>query len=159
MSLSHVVLTLAATFLAFVLEHLPMPELLSWLEPNWVSLLVMVLVIFQPRIFGLWLAWPLGLMLDTEQGAPFGLNVCVLLVQIFALQLMHRRVVLFHFVQQMAVVFLLIALGQVVYYWAMVLMTGDGKPVLLWQPALVSAALWPWVYGLTHLLLIRMRSQ
>lgn len=159
MTVRHTLLVLAAMFTAFMLEHLPMPELLSWLQPSWVSLLTMVLVLHQPRIFGLWLAWPLGLLLDTEQAVPLGLHVSIFLVQIYLLQLTYRRVVLFHFIQQMAVVFLLVALGQVIHYWALLLMTGAAQPVLLWQPALVSAALWPWVYGLAHLLLIRMRSQ
>ncbi|GGY58167.1 rod shape-determining protein MreD [Bacterioplanes sanyensis] len=158
MSLRFVFLVLAALFTAFTLEHLPMPELLDWLQPRWVNLLVMILVLHQPRIFGLWLAWPLGLLLDIEHGVPLGLNVSILLIQVFILQLTHRRLVLFHFIQQMLLVFLLVALGQVIHYWALMLMTGASNPVLLWQPALVSALLWPWVYGLAHLLVTRMRT-
>ena len=56
MKLEAVVYILMMLFLAFMLEHLPMPELISWFQPAWVMLIVTVMVLFAPSAFGLWLS-------------------------------------------------------------------------------------------------------
>ena len=63
-------------FLGFVLERLPLPDLfIDWFTPTWVWLVVTVLVLRAPEYFGLWLAIPIGLLLDIEKFEAFGLNV------------------------------------------------------------------------------------
>ena len=72
MQIRAVILTLLLVFAGFVLEHLPMPDLLSWLQPLWLLLLISILVLHAPHQFGLWLAIPLGLMLDVENHQLLG---------------------------------------------------------------------------------------
>ncbi|UTW48096.1 rod shape-determining protein MreD [Bacterioplanoides sp. SCSIO 12839] len=135
-------------FLAFVLERLPMPEILSWLQPAWVILAVTILVLRAPTLFGLWLAIPLGLMLDAERGSYLGLHILIIALHIYLLQVLYKRIVMFNFIQQMAVVFLLVVLQQMLTYWVLSVLTNSTRPVDLWLPALTSAMMWPWVYAL-----------
>lgn len=135
-------------FLAFVLERLPMPDILDWLQPSWVILAVTILVLRAPTLFGLWLSIPLGLMLDAERGSFLGLHVLIIALHIYLLQVLYKRIVMFNFIQQMAVVFLLVVLQQMLTYWVLSVLTNSTRPVDLWLPALTSALMWPWVYAL-----------
>ncbi|WP_419812147.1 rod shape-determining protein MreD [Bacterioplanoides sp.] len=135
-------------FLAFVLERLPMPDILDWLQPSWVILAVTILVLRAPTLFGLWLSIPLGLMLDAERGSFLGLHILIIALHIYLLQVLYKRIVMFNFIQQMAVVFLLVVLQQMLTYWVLSVLTNSTRPVDLWLPALTSALMWPWVYAL-----------
>ena len=138
-------------FLAFVLERMPMPDILSWLQPAWVMLAVTILVLRAPQWFGLWLALPLGLMLDAEHGSYLGLHVLTLVIHIYLLQVLYKRISIFNFVQQMALIFLLVALQQMLMYWALSVLTDSQRPIEIWGPALTSALMWPWVYALVSI--------
>lgn len=151
-----ILLTLSSVFLAFVLEHLPMPDLLSWLQPPWMLLLITILVLHAPNTFGLWMAVPLGLMLDVENHHLLGLNVLLLGVHIVVLQLLFRRLVMFHFLQLTAVVALLVVLHQVLHFWAIALVSENRVPVPIWQPALVTVLVWPWMYAVTYMAMKRL---
>jgi rod shape-determining protein MreD len=73
-------------FLGFVLEHLPLPDLLSWFQPLWILVIITLLVFQSPQTFGLWLAISSGLMMDAEQGALLGTHVFTLSIHIFLVQ-------------------------------------------------------------------------
>ncbi len=153
-------LVIATTlFFAFVLEHLPMPDILSWLQPAWLVLAVTILVLRVPNLFGLWLAIPLGLMLDAEKGSFLGLHMLTLTVHIYLLQRLYKRVSIFNFAQQMAVVFLLVTLQQVLSFWALSALTDETRPVDIWTPAFTSALMWPWVYALVSIAMRKTRQQ
>ncbi len=146
-----VFLTVAsATFIAFVFEHLPLPEMLFWFQPNWVLLLVTLLVLQAPKQFGFWLALPLGLMLDVERATLLGLHVALLVIHIALLQALYRRLMRYHTIQQAGIVFLLVVLHQMMGYWLTWLVQGYAVPVVIWTPALVSAFLWLWLSGLSY---------
>lgn len=144
-------------FIAFVLEHLPLPVVVDWFQPAWVMLCITALVLFAPNVFGLWLAIPLGLMMDVEQGTLFGLHVVMVTVHILMLQILYRRMFLFNVLQQAIVIMLLIAMQQLIHYWGLLIINGDSRPVLLWMPAFMSAILWPWVYTVGYKSLRRMQ--
>lgn len=156
MKIRALILIASGLFLAFMLEHLPMPDLLLWLQPAWVLMVVTLLVMSAPQSAGLWIALPLGLMLDAEQNTLLGTHVLTLTIHIYLLQLLYRRMVLFNFVQQTGVVFLLVVVQQLLVYWAGALVSETMGPVPLWGPALTSALVWPWMYGLTHIIMVRL---
>jgi len=150
MNIRAVILALVAIFVAFVLEHLPMPEILIWLQPSWVLLVVTLLMLNAPGTVGLWLALPVGLMLDVEHNTLMGTHILTLVVHIFILQLLYRRLVMFNFLQQTGVIFLLVGVQQLLIYWSTALVSDQVHPVSLWAPTLTSALLWPWVYAIGH---------
>lgn len=146
MTLQSAVYILIMLFLAFVLEHIPVPDMLSWFTPSWVMLVITAMVMFAPAAFGLWIAVPLGLMLDVEHGSLLGLHVLLVGLHVFLLQLLYRRMYLFNVLQQAAVLFLMIMAEQILHYWAVAVMQEGAPPVSLLAPALTTAFLWPWIY-------------
>lgn len=148
MNIAVILVVATAAFIAFTLEHLPLPEILFWFQPNWVLLLVTLLVLQAPKRFGFWVAVPLGLMLDVEQATLLGLHVALLAIHIALLQALHRRLTRYHTIQQAGVVFLLVVLHQMLSYWLTWFVQGYSVPVVIWTPALVSAFLWLWLSGL-----------
>ena len=150
------IISLAAIFLAFALEHLPMPSLLSWLQPLWLLLVLTVLILHAPQYFGLWLAIPLGLMMDVENNQLFGVHVLTFGVHIVLLQLLYRRLQTFHFLQLTLPVAVMVILHQVVLYVAIAMVSENRTPVSIWQPALTSALVWPWLYAIVHISIRRL---
>jgi len=132
--------------------------MIDWFQPAWVMLVVTAAVLAAPSVFGLWLALPLGLMLDVEKGTLLGLHVLLVALHIYLLQLLYRRMYLFNVLQQGAVLFLMILAEQIIHYWALAVLREDVTPVMLFAPALTTAALWPWVYVLGYRSLRRMES-
>ena len=156
MDIRAVILALVTLFLAFVMEHMPMPDILLWLQPSWVLLVVTLLVLNAPSTFGIWLALPLGLMLDVEHDTLIGTHILTMAVHIFVLQVLYRRMMMFNFLQQTGVVFLLIGVQQLLIYWSSAVVSDQVTPVTLWTPALTSALLWPWVYALGLFVKVRL---
>lgn len=156
MAIRATIITLATLFMAFALEHLPMPSLLSWLQPLWLLLVITVLVLHAPQYFGLWLAIPLGLMMDVENNQLLGVHVITFGVHIVLLQLLYRRLHTFHFLQLTLPVALMVILHQVILYLAIALVSENRTPVSIWQPALTSVLVWPWLYTIVHMSIRRL---
>ena len=146
MNLKTTLYSLLLIFMAFTLEHLPLPAVVEWFQPAWVMLAVITLVFFAPHIFGYWLSIPVGLLLDVEHGTLLGLHTILVAVLIFMVQLFYRRMYMFNVVQQALVLFLLIVVTEILSYWSMSIISSDVRPVMIWTPALTSAFMWPWVY-------------
>lgn len=156
MNLQSLILGASFLFIGFALEHLPMPELMVWFQPLWVLLVITVLVINAPGLFGLWLSVPAGLMMDAEMGTLLGTHVFTFAVHIFLVQLMLRRFAIFNMVQQSAVIWLLALGHQVLRHWSNQLIVEWPHPVQLGIPPLISALVWPWLYFLGQLLMRRL---
>ncbi|MDF1763740.1 MAG: rod shape-determining protein MreD [Oleibacter sp.] len=144
-------------FGAFALEHAPMPEMISWLQPAWVMLVVTIMVLLAPQVFGLWLAFPIGLLMDVEQGTLIGVHVLLVAIHIVILQLLYRRIYLFNVLQQSLVIFLMIMAERIVQYWTTAMVDSQAMPVPMLWPALISAVIWPWIYALLYRPLRRMQ--
>ena len=63
---------------------------------------------------------------------------------------------MFNFLQQTGVIFLLVGVQQLLVYWSVALVSEQVTPVSLWTPALTSALVWPWVYALGHAARVRL---
>lgn len=158
MTLQQFVLGACAFFVAFVFEHLPMPDLLSWLQPQWALLAVTLLVLNAPKVYGLWLAVPAGLMMDAEAGSLLGLHVITFSIHIFLVQVFIRRLDGFNLVQQMLMVLILALAHQLALFWVSQMMQAYPKPIDIWGPALTSMLVWPWVYAITQLTIRKLLS-
>jgi rod shape-determining protein MreD len=139
-------------FLGFVLERLPLPGLIDWFTPAWAWLVVTVLVLRAPEYFGLWLAIPIGLLLDIEKFEPFGLNVLLLGLHIVFLQFLYRRIALLNnFVLLTVLVGGLVLARQVLSLVLLNTVSSTPVQVAILQPSLVSMLVWPWIYALVYL--------
>lgn len=141
------ILALPLLFIGFMLEALPLSDTFSWFTPAWLLLFVSVLVLLAPHSFGLWMAVPLGLLLDVQQDYPLGLNVLTLAVHIVILQYSYRKIA-----QLPSVVALILVIGglvllrQVLTYLLLNIISVNPISVAIWTPSLVSMLVWPWLY-------------
>lgn len=142
-----IILTLLLFAFGFLLEHLPMPSLLSWFHPPWMLLIVTLLVLHAPHWFGVWLALPIGLLLDVEHHQLLGLNVLTLTIHISLLRAFYYRMQHFNNVLLTVIVIVLVIIHQLVGSMALWVMdTNTYLPV--WQPALGTALVWLWLRAL-----------
>ncbi|MFT6113362.1 MAG: rod shape-determining protein MreD [Oleispira sp.] len=130
----------------FILQYFPLADFMDWFVPEWVLMIFIFWQLQAPKLITFWWVWPIGLLLDVQQGIQLGSSVVGFAIVLYVLQLMYQRLRVFNVAQQAGVIFLLLCCYQLVVYWAMVA-TGDmHKPLALWLPALVSALVWPWLY-------------
>jgi rod shape-determining protein MreD len=137
------VITLCA---GFILQYFPLVDFMNWFVPEWVLMIFIFWQLQAPKLINFWWVWPIGLLLDVQQGIQLGGSVVGFTIVLYVLQLMYQRLRIFNVAQQAGVIFLLLCCYKLVVYWAMIA-TGDmHKPLSLWLPALVSALVWPWLY-------------
>ena len=144
-----ILLTFAA---AFCLTVLPMPLELRWVRPELVTLVLIYWVIALPHRVGIVASFLVGLLLDVAEGTTLGQNALSLSVVAYLSLLLYQRLRQFNMVQQVAVVFVMVGINQLVSQWVQNL-TGIGavSPRFL-VPALLSALLWPAVMSLLRFL-------
>jgi rod shape-determining protein MreD len=131
---------------ALWLSIIPMPEWALWLRPAWVAMVVLYWVLALPNRVGVAAAWVSGLLLDIVAGAPLGQNALALAVLAYITLLLYQRLRMFSRWQQAGVIFVLIGMNQMLGHWVQNL-TGTASPNLLFLlPALISAALWPFIF-------------
>jgi len=61
---------------------------------------------------------------------------------------MQRRFQIFNLIQQTVFIFIMIMAAQLTIYLLTLVITERQFDVVVWQPALVSALLWPWISSL-----------
>jgi rod shape-determining protein MreD len=132
--------------LSFILQHFPLADFMQWFVPEWVLLVFIFWQLQTPNVINFWWVWPIGLLLDVQQGNLLGSAVLGFAVVLYVLQLMYQRLRVFNVAQQAVVIFLLLCCYQMVIYWATLAADDVHKPLSLWMPALVSALVWPWLY-------------
>jgi len=138
---------LVLTFcMGFILQYFPLVDFMAWFVPEWVLLIFIFWQLQAPKLINFWWVWPLGLLLDVQQGILLGGSVVGFAAILYALQLMYQRLRVFNVAQQAGVIFLLVSCYQLVIYWATMSTDDMHKPLSLWLPALVSALVWPWLY-------------
>lgn len=127
-----------------LLSVMPMPEFMQIGRPLWIALLLTYWALYLPHRVGMLTAWILGLATDVLFGTLLGQNALVLILVVFLVQTLHRRLRMFPLWQQSLVLLVVFGLAQLVQLWLGAL-TGNRTPTLmLVLPALVSALLWPW---------------
>lgn len=137
------IVTLAASF---VLQSFPLADFMSWFVPEWVLLIFIFWQLQLPGLVNFWWVWPIGLLLDSQQGTPLGTSVLGFTVVLYVMQSMYQRLKIFNVAQQTFVVFLLVCSYQLITYWGMLMMSDIQKPLFVWGPAFVSVLVWPWIY-------------
>jgi len=131
---------------ALMLEALPLPGNLIWFRPEWVLLVILYWVIALPFRIGVGVAWVLGIMVDLLQGGVLGHHSLSYIIITFICAVFHQRLRMYHTWQQGFFVGILVGLSQLMdflidYY------SGNAKPTfMIFIPALVTGALWPWSF-------------
>lgn len=146
-------------FFAFYMAAVPLPGQFEIARPDWVGMLIIYWALIIPERFGILISFAIGLLYDTLVGTTLGVYGLVFSFLAYLILLFHDRIRLYPLGQQALVVFLILGithiLGQWVKGWLSISISGE---LHIW-PALSSAIMWPWVYGLISALKIKFRVQ
>ncbi len=151
---------IAATFfVAFYLAAIPLPGRFELVRPDWVGLLIVFWVLILPQRFGVLVSFFIGILYDILMGTTLGLYGLVFAFLAYLVLLLHARLRMYPLGQQALAIFLILGVTHVLSLWLKGwLMSAASGQIHIW-PALASALVWPWVYGLVRSFQIRMRVQ
>jgi rod shape-determining protein MreD len=138
--------------IALLLSVAPMPSFMGTARPLWLALFVTYWALALPHRVGMTSAWLLGLAGDVLAGSLLGLHALTLTVITFLVLSLHQRLRMFPLWQQSLVLLVIFGLAQLIDLWLNAL-SGIRPPasmsiISFILPALISALLWPWVFGI-----------
>jgi rod shape-determining protein MreD len=128
---------------ALVLNMLPWRSITG--IPDWVALVLVFWCVHEPRRVGIGLAWLLGIVMDSANGALFGQHALAYSALAFASIALSRRMLWFALWPQSLHVLVLLSATQLLML-VVRLATGAAFPgVLYFAGSVIAAALWPLV--------------
>jgi rod shape-determining protein MreD len=143
----HILLPVKVTFIATSVVAALAFNLLPWQDTRGVpDLLALVLVfwcVHQPRKMGIGIAWLLGLVMDSANGALFGQHALAYAALAYTAQGLHRRILSFPPWPQALHVLVLLLASQLIMLAVRLLAGGTFPGASYFFGSLVSAALWP----------------
>jgi rod shape-determining protein MreD len=127
---------------------IPLPRVLAPLRPDFVALVVLWLCLLSPRPTGLVVAFVAGLAVDAVKGLVLGQHALVFIVMAYIALKLRLQIRAFPLLQQSAVVFALLALGEFLVFWIDGVTGHAVTEWTRWLGVLVGAACWPLLAGL-----------
>ncbi len=131
---------------ALALTVFPLPEWLSVVRPEWVTLVLIYWCMALPNRIGVGIAWIIGLLLDVLRIGLLGENALALCIIAYITLKLYQRLRVFPLWQQALSVFVLVSLSQMLHLWIKGI---TGQPIDLltyWLPSLSSMIAWPIVF-------------
>ena len=129
-----------------ILMILPLPDPVQIYRPHWVALILIYWNMALPRRVGPWIAFFIGIVVDTSQGTLIGQHALALVIIIYINQNFHQRIRVMSLVQQAIYVFGLLVISQVIIVWVEGIM-GRPPPLLAFFGApFIGMLIWPWVF-------------
>lgn len=160
---SDIALIAATLFAALVLSvvRLPLgtPEVLGWLRPGWVVLVLLFWVITVPQWVGILTCWCMGLLVDVLHGAPLGINAIAFAVMAYAARNLYERFRMFSLPQQATVALVVVLLTDLLGFWAQAVTRDVAWNWWILLPALVSGLAWPALYVVLVWLSVRFKTE
>lgn len=130
---------------ALILSILPMPELISFVRPPWVLLLVLYIEYFLPGNFRLISLLIAGLFLDVLLSTVLGEHSFALLLVTWLASSKSRRFQFFSMMQQICLIGFFCLLYQVVISLIDALLGYNYSMLMPIASALTGMFLWPWI--------------
>ncbi|MDQ8036742.1 MAG: rod shape-determining protein MreD [Pedobacter sp.] len=130
---------------ALVLVALPLPQVLSYWRPEFVTMVLVFWILNAPNLVGVWTGFFVGLLLDVLFKTPFGVHAMTLASVAWFTRLSWRRVAVFSVLQTSGLVLALVLAGLIIKRVLLGLVALPPDSLLYWLPALTSALLWPTV--------------
>ncbi|MHB1675958.1 MAG: rod shape-determining protein MreD [Sulfuriferula sp.] len=140
----------ASLFIAFLLDLSPWPVEYLWLRPDFLLLVTLYWVIYQPNHLGIGTAWLLGLLLDLSDGGWLGQHALAYAVTVFVLLLVQRRMFNFPPWQQALPILVLLLIEQLICI-LVATFVGDTHYALAFFAAIITGtACWIPLWLLLH---------
>jgi rod shape-determining protein MreD len=137
---------IAASYLtALILTVWPLPKWAEAFRPAWVPLITIYWCLWLPERVGVIIAFLAGLLVDALSGTLLGEHALALVLVAWVALWMHLQVRVFPWWQQCVVILGILAMHSLVLFWVDGMLGYTVGAAMRWIPALVSAALWPWI--------------
>ncbi len=107
----------ATLMVAFLLDHLPLPEWLARINPDWLALVLIYWCLALPQRVGIGTGWVLGLLVDAAHGTLLGQHALVYAVLAFLALKSHHQVRAFPVWQQAVSVVSFLLVGRLLLFW------------------------------------------
>jgi rod shape-determining protein MreD len=146
-------------FLAYLLAAVPLPQMVALARPDWVGLFLIFWVLVLPERVGITVGFSVGLLQDVVLGTYLGVFALSYSCVVYLVLLLHQRLRMYPILQQALVVFLIIAVCQLLVQWCRDFLGSGITGEMHLLPSLVSAFMWPWVYVILRSLQMRFRVQ
>lgn len=144
--------------LAFLLQLMPLPELLLPLKPYWIGLVLIYWAIETPEHVGVGFAFLLGLAGDVLTGELLGAQALRLLVLVFIVLRFRARLRFFPIWQQALAVLALLLNDRVVMLMVRGFSGEPMPPATFWLAPVIGMLAWPIVFLLFDDLRMRLRA-
>lgn len=132
----------ASLFIAFLLNISPWAVASLWLRPDFLLLVTLYWVIYQPGSFGIGTAWLLGLLVDVADGGRLGQQALGYAVTVFVLLLLQRRMFNFPPWQQALPIAGLLLIHQLVTILVATFVGDTRYPLAYFASVLTGTACW-----------------
>lgn len=130
---------------ALILTMIPLPDSLTVLRPEMVTIVLIFWCITLPERIGVGIGWMAGLMLDVVQGALLGQHAFALALVAWVTLKLHQRIRVYPRWQQALSILLLVVLSQMIVLWVQGIIGQSPKTWMYWLPSITSTLLWPWL--------------
>lgn len=139
-------LRIALTFLlAFMCTIFPWPLWLSWLQPNWVLLLLVYWLLYTPYRLGIVTAWFIGVLYDLLTGSPLGVHALTFTLIAFGLLRFNTMLRGLTEGRKIALVGMIQSLDLALQYLVSVHYHVEAQTWRYWIPIVTTTAFWPLV--------------
>ena len=129
-----------------ILMILPLPEAVQVYRPHWVALILIYWNMALPGRVGPWIAFIIGIIVDTSQGTLIGQHALALVIIIYINQNFHQRIRVMSLIQQAIYVFGLLVISQVIIVWVEGIMGRPPPVVAFFGGPFVGMLIWPWLF-------------
>lgn len=139
---------IASFLVALLLQILPLPNWAVWYRPEWVVLALVYWALMQPERIGVIVAFMLGIVMDLLTGTLLGQHALAYVLIVYFTLRFYPLLRQFPLWQQAVIVFLFLALFETFQLWIWGVNSNVTFTWMYWLPCVISAFIWPWVFGL-----------
>jgi rod shape-determining protein MreD len=127
---------------ALLLSIIPLPDAVVPFRPDWVAVVLLYWCLVDPRRYGLFSAFVIGLVLDAMTGTLLGQHSLALLVIVYLSQRFYTRIRLFPASQVALIIIALLGVYEFILLWIDGIAGAELPLVDRWGPVLTGGALW-----------------
>ena len=138
--------------LAMSFKILPLPVVLSNINPDWVLLALIYWTMAVPEKVGVLNAWIVGLFVDVLTGRLLGQHALAYALISYACLKLHRRLRQYPVLQQSLFIFCGLLVSQLLIFWIETIKGPVEFTVAFWLPVFMGTLCWPLVYSALRLI-------
>lgn len=136
----------ATLIFSMCLTILPLPNLLSHLNPDWVLLTLIYWALAVPERIGVFNAWVVGIVMDVLTGRTLGQQALVYALVNFTSLKLHKWLRRYPLAQQSLFIFISLLCSKILIFWIEGINSATEFTVIFWMPALVGTLFWALIY-------------